>query len=261
MGYYTFANLGRWGAFGNQLWQLAGVSGEAFKVGAVPRFPRWFYEPFFSYPSEFFVDNLPEGKDFGESYMQNLDHWWEIRENIFAWSSPSDKALHAIDVQYRGIDLFDYTAVHVRRANNLTLPDHHPVPTIKYFEDALDLISPSKIVVFSDDLDWCRQQPLFKGALFAEGNDSKVNVMNLTKLNPTPLNTVAYDFAAMCQCKNFIVSNSTFSVWAAMISTFNNNLMENNKVVYPNNWYGKAIADLPFRDMFKYFDYWIGIDG
>jgi hypothetical protein len=256
--YLSFEWLSRFGAFGNQLWQIAGTIGEARKKGLQPCFPKWFYQPFFNFPEEMFFDTIPEAKDLGQQYMQDVDHWWDIRRDIFSYIGPSEQLAEKIYTLYSDINLSQYTAVHIRRANNLALPDHHPVPSLEYFEAGLSLIGNEKpVMVFSDDLEWCKKQSLFKDALFAKGNSSKVNVMDLTSPTPLALDTVALDFATMAMCRNFVISNSTFSGWAALLGTYQS--FRGNTVVVPKNWYGKAINHIPYENMFRYYN-WIRLD-
>jgi hypothetical protein len=258
--YLTFRHLGRFGAFGNQLWQIAGTIGEANKLGKTPLFPKWEYQKWFSIPEEMFTDPLPRvGQDSGAQYFQNLDHWWHMKETIFSYLEPSAYAKESVQALYPDVDFSSLTAIHVRRANNLQLPNHHPVPTAAYFSNALKILgkSPKECMVFSDDLEWCREQSFFDGAQFAVGNPPEINVLELTNHAPLALDSVALDYIAMTQCYDFIISNSTFSLWAALMSTYKNK--DENRVVVPRNWYGELVKGARFQDMFKH-QWWIQLE-
>ena len=237
----AFSNLGSFGALGNQLWQIAGAYGEGMKRNIEPTFPKWYYQDYFSVPERFFdyEDVIPgHRQDMGQVYLQDVDHWWKFRSDVFRMFEPSDLAYEMIEASFDGIELSQYTAVHVRRANNLHLPNHHPVPSLEYFEEALDyLVNNKDVIVFSDDLDWCRKQSVFDGAIFGVGNPGVDNVMELTAAQSKPVTSAAIDLLAMAQCRDMVISNSTFSGWAALISSYKN--FYQNTVISPRKWYGK----------------------
>jgi len=108
--------------------------------------------------------------------------------------------------------------LHVRRGDYLQLPTHHPTCTIDYYHKALANFD-GKVLVFSDDIDWCRktfQDPRFE---FVKGNLDYI------------------DLYLMSMCKNNIIANSSFSWWAAWL---NDN--KDKKVIAPKKWFGPAIS-------------------
>lgn len=231
---YSYKRLGTWGALGNQLFEIAGTIGEAIRDGANVSFPNWDYQPYFSVPSIFFTNEIGE-RDFSGDYLQNLNHFTHINHLIYQFFSPSELSKNFINNRYSDIlSVENKTAVHVRRANNISLPNHHPICSLDYFEECIDKIGETQLVVFSDDLEWCKQQDLFKDAYFAEGNPSNINVMDLTNGNPLSLPSVVFDLFLMTNMDKHIISNSTFSWWGAYLA-------KSRKVLYPMPWYGPAI--------------------
>jgi len=117
-------------------------------------------------------------------------------------------------------------AVHVRRgdlayANEvLRRPGlvHGPLMGADYFLTAMGLLPEEAIfLVFSDgkrDVEWCRSHLAAKRAVFVEGH------------------TAVQDFAIMQGCDHQIISNSTFSWWAAWL-----NRNPNKRVVAPRQWF------------------------
>lgn len=231
----TYSLLGVNGALGNQLWQIAGTLGWAMKNLAPPVFPRWDYEGFFNIPLKYFTYKIPENSlDLAPDYLQDIQHWDFIDELVKEVFAPSDDSRAWIVDRYANESLRKYVAVHVRRANNVGLPDHHPVCPITYFEQALDRIGNYPIMVFSDDPGWCREQPIFKDALYAEGIPKSVDVMELTKYAPLNHASAALDLLTMAQCGRHIISNSTFSWWGAYLA-------ESRQAIYPGRWYGPKV--------------------
>jgi len=72
-------------------------------------------------------------------------------------------------------------------------------------------------VVFSDDIEWCKQN--FSNAVFIENEKDYVEVY------------------LMSLCDNHIISNSSFSWWGAWM-----NKNENKTVIGPQIWFGPGIG-------------------
>ena len=99
--------------------------------------------------------------------------------------------------------------------------------TPEYFEKAINKISKMiekpQFVVFSDDVEWCKKNMKFpEGTVFESGNDPIWEKIRL-----------------MYSCKNFIISNSTFSWWAQYLSK-----NENKIVIAPKEWNRFEYTDL-----------------
>lgn len=238
---YTYSQLGQYGALGNQLWQIAGVVGNAMRDQQLVHLPKWDYDPYFNVP-EVFYNSVPGAsglKDFYPDYMQDLRHFEGYELIVRRMFKPSDGVLFEID----DLDLSHRTAVHVRRANNLNLPHHHPVPTLNYFEKALDMMDVEGLLVCSDDLEWCKKQSIFKDAMFGRGTPDGVNVMDLTSPTPFTNREAAIDLHMMARCKQHIIPNSTMSWWSAFIAN-------SQKVIYPEAWFGTALTHIDTSVMF-----------
>jgi hypothetical protein len=107
-------------------------------------------------------------------------------------------------------------SLHIRRTDYLASNGYHPVQTIEYYKNALDLIGDyDNLFIFSDDIDWCKSNLNFKNMIFRE-NHSEIE-----------------DLFLMSYCKNNIIANSTFSWWGAWL---NNN--KDKKVIAPAKWFG-----------------------
>ena len=93
--------------------------------------------------------------------------------------------------------------LHIRRGDYLNYPDRHPVTGLDYYEKCISLINKkSTIFVFSDDVQWVRQQRLFQdGRVQIIENDDEI-----------------YSLAFMSKChEGAICANSSFSWWGAFL--------------------------------------------
>jgi len=106
-----------------------------------------------------------------------------------------------------------YVGIHVRRAEY----GHHGIAAMDYYRNSLKQIRREKgnipAVIFTDEYNVCAYEfKTIPGVTVLKG-DTKV-----------PLN----DFYLLSRCRHFILSNSTFSYWAAFLGE-----TENSIVYYP----------------------------
>ena len=107
--------------------------------------------------------------------------------------------------------------VHIRRGDFVSGKDHHVVLDMTWYHEAIKLLDPgSRIMVFSDDIEWCKKQ--FNNVVFVNTGSA------------------FGDWAALRCCRDFIISNSTFSWWAAYLGTH-----KNKRVICPSRWYKLGI--------------------
>jgi len=128
----------------------------------------------------------------------------------------------------------DSLSIHVRRTDYLTIQDYHPVQNLSYYESAIDLLNhKGNIYIFSDDIQWCKDNFKFDKMHFIHNQDPLI------------------DLWTMASCEKNVIANSSFSWWAAWI---NNNY--NKKVVCPKNWFG---VNSPYSDRDILDNDWIKI--
>ena len=114
------------------------------------------------------------------------------------------------------IDLGNSTSLHVRRTDYLKSNGFHPVQPIEYYEKAISLIGDyERLLVFSDDIQWCKDNLKFDNMTFIEGYKDYEDIWT------------------MSMCKNNIIVNSSFSWWGAWL-----NENPDKKVIAPLNWFG-----------------------
>jgi hypothetical protein len=153
--------------------------------------------------------------------------------------------------EYRAeiLDLFGFanalnkglTSIHVRRGDYVQHQAAFPLCTMNYYTKAINAMRENgynDFLVFSDDIPWCKEKfkALSGNFYYSEGK------------------SVFGDLYSMAACENQIISNSTFSVWAAWA-----NQNPNKIVIAPDklkNWYGKNTG-VNTKDVYP--DEWVGI--
>ena len=111
-------------------------------------------------------------------------------------------------------------SIHVRRGDYVTLNNLHQVLPLAYYGQAVGLTGPYDLMlVFSDDMAWCRQNLSFEKMIFVEGQDD------------------AEDLWMMSLCRHNVIANSSFSWWGAWLNEY-----PSKKVVAPELWFGDVAA-------------------
>jgi hypothetical protein len=164
-----------------------------------------------------------------EKYFSNIKD--EIREMFTNYQVKMDNKLNYIFKN-------DVTcSVHVRRGDYLKHPNHHPTQNMSYYIEAMDKMSKNTtFIVFSDDIDWCKEN-------FASYNRNYIFMEN---------NKDYEDLYYMSKCNNNIICNSTFSWWGAWLNNSANKI-----VVAPKKWFGSALSTHNTDDL--YCENWVKI--
>ena len=238
----SYKALGANGRLGNQLFQIAGTLGRAHRAGDINNavFPHWAYQPYFNIPDHYFVaaNEITESIDGGYAYMQDLREFADCVDTIQAIFKPTDFALNEAHSLHPLFDQHSHTtAVHVRRGDYLGLQVTVTVCPIHYFTEAMNEMRArfphTHFLVFSDDNEWCLQN-------FAGHHD--VTVVT-SPANTTTVQSDMADFNLMRSCDAFIISNSTYSWWAAYSS-------QSTDVICPSRWLnGLASTQIPIETL------------
>ena len=140
--------------------------------------------------------------------------------------------------------------LHVRRGDpNLVDPrgfkwayvncsDQHPVQSLDYYEKALQEFGDNQpVVVFSDSVDWVKEQEFFSGDKFFI-SEPQYKYDDGSFLPYT-------DLCLMSLCSHAIIANSSMSWWGAWLQS-----NPNKKVIAPKMWFGPAYADKDTKDLY-----------
>jgi hypothetical protein len=159
-------------------------------------------------------------------YYQSYKYFNDIEiQKLFA---PDINMLTKLNSKYPVLQ--DNTvSLHIRRGDYITLSDFHHNLSISYYNNAIKQFPiGTKYLVFSDDIDWCKNIFIGNEYTFIESQSD------------------IEDLYLMSLCKHNIIANSTFSWWAAWL-----NCNTTKTVIYPNRWFGPAtINNLSTIDMF-----------
>ncbi len=164
-------------------------------------------------------------KIFLQGYFQKAEYFEgiknELRKEITINKSLSSIARHYLEEIVKN----NSVTVHIRRKElKETVPLQFYIDSINHIKDKIDK---PKFYIFSDDVKWCKE--------------NLSNTIHASFIEKT--NNQIEDFWLICNCKHFIISNSTFSWWGAWLSKHEakiviapSNIYWDNKDIIPNNW-------------------------
>jgi glycosyltransferase involved in cell wall biosynthesis len=237
------------GGLGNQMFQVAACVSLAKRLGYVAMFdPDTHFLPlqgrkFETYKTNIFrklitskklnIYHIYNSEKFNFTQIPNIQPFTIIKggyqsekyfdkKEIYKFFEIDDNHKKTLIEKYG--DVSNKVSLHVRRGDYLKLWPHHVFVGEEYYTKAIQMMGDREYLVFSDDMDWCKE--FFKGK-FDFIKDEDYNEMYL-----------------MSMCKDNIIGNSTFSWWGAWL---NRNPIK--KVIAPKTWFGPGYADWDTKDL------------
>lgn len=229
-----------WAQLGNQCFMIACAISHALKMDTIYSIPKKTTSPQIW---RTYFSHLPETKSATLHYYKEKRHCYDPLPEVDSltiegyWQS--EKYWHGYKEQIAEALGFvhkpePYVAVHIRRGDYLKYPDQFPTMPLDYYQAAIDHfveVGECRFKIYSDDLEWCRQhfKPEWWGAYveYSYRND--------------PLT----DMRDMYNASGFILANSTFSLFPALLRP------DNPMVIAPadDRWFGPAAKHLETCDL------------
>lgn len=163
---------------------------------------------------------------FWNSERYFIDHEKEIR-NDFLFKKKLSGANKEIALD---MGKNDSISIHVRRGDYVSSEatnKFHGTCGLDYYKKAVDLINKRvknpKYFVFSDDMEWVKENLKIRSAVYVEGNIGDKSYI---------------DMQLMSLCKHNIIANSSFSWWGAWLNSNAKKI-----VVAPKKWFNDTSVD------------------
>ena len=155
------------------------------------------------------------------------------------------------------IDSLETTPIflHIRRGDAIGKEHYHPVAPMSYYVEALKRFDKdTPCFVFSDDLDWCKSQDLFKSDKFLfNDNIERYDYQSMDGSGSMQYTLLPHvDLCLMSLCSGAIIVNSSFSWWGAWLQN------NRGKVIASKPWFGPSASHLDTSDVVP--DHWEIID-
>ena len=213
----AFSKLGRYGNLGNQLFQVAFITHFAAKYHLRYELPEWEYAGYFDYafnisaqvdcPNDLIVyePSLAYSEEYFLKFLPQMEKDKVDIEGYFQSYLYFSKA-HVLEIFKTGnkfrpvpIDRDNSVAISVRRGDFVDHPLYNNIEA-GTFLDVLKKFEGFKVHVFSDDFTYCKAHFIGRQFEFMEGLNGIEQLITLS----------SFDY--------FVLSNSTFSYWGAMLS-------------------------------------------
>ena len=196
----------------------------------------------FHFSQEFF-DNCPDNVNLhdyfqSEKYFLNVSNI--IRKDLTFKEDVLNPCKEIVSELNKPIFL------HVRRGDYVNSQNAHPVCPVEYYEKALEYYDKDcEILVFSDDIGWCKEQELF--------SDDRFMISEYQEKYPQTCDTndgrqqaliPYFDLCMMTLCSGGIMANSSMSWWGAW-------LIRNptKPIIAPKPWFGPQYKDYYMGDL------------
>ena len=239
----SFNNIGKLGRLGNQMFQYAALCGISQKIGTSCCCPyRFVVDPPISISECFYlghaldhmnnkVDHTYREMNFFYDDSFNLieknksvdlygyfqsekyfSHCKDLIRNQFTFKKHITDSVDNF-ISETNLNMDNYISVHIRRGDYLNLQDYHPIQSSEYYIKSMEYFEGKDFIIFSDDIDWCKQQPYFSknNTVYSEMDEHQ-------------------DLCLMSKCSGHIIANSSFSWWGAWLS--------GNETIAPLKWFG-----------------------
>jgi len=239
-----YNHLGRNGRLGNQMFQYAALRGIASNLGYEFTIPNSDFGDEWNTHQLFEIFKLTNLKSKGfveNNYIQEKQYNFDLElfnqcpdnVSLLGYFQTEKYFIHIKDSIREDFEFQDEIlknskevmsemenpiSLHVRRTDYVQKSQDHPPCTMEYYYEALSNFDKDRqVIIFSDDINWCKNQDIFKPDRFliSETGDN------------------AYDLCLMTLCSDYIIANSSFSWWGAWLSQ-----NENSKVIAPSRWFG-----------------------
>jgi hypothetical protein len=148
-------------------------------------------------------------------YYQSEKYFEKYSENIKSMFGAPLEFINKIRTEIPVIFNTEVTVINVRRGDYLYYPNYHPTVSPEYIAKALTLVPSKQYLIASDDIPWCKKYLNIPNAIYLEGWKSHEQLW------------------IMSMCHHYIISNSSFSWWAAYLSRHPNKI-----VIAPETWFG-----------------------
>ncbi len=147
---------------------------------------------------------------------------------------PSDAVRETMNEKWGHLLSEPRIVVHIRRGDYVNLPHFHCILKPAYYRDAINKMiaetSISSVLVFSDDIEWCKTIGLPTSSIFVDEPDDAVALY------------------LMSQFQHYVISNSSFSWWAVWLG-------KKASLVYaPKKWFG-TMGPQDVQDIYE--DTWV----
>lgn len=194
----------------------------------IPHSSCYYKEPHFHVDSALFKNKRDL---YIEGYWQSEKYFSEYRDELLQLFTLKDEIHGETQLYKENIDKIESVSLHIRRGDYITdhkTNNYHGICSVDYYRDAVEMIirniSDPHFFIFSDDLDWAK-----------ENLDFIDNITFVEIQKNIPDHEEMY---LMSICKHNIIANSSFSWWGAWLNQNTDKI-----VIAPKKWFNDSSID------------------
>jgi hypothetical protein len=205
----------------------------------IPPYKYIFREQDFEYqPIAYRSDMMLVGVFQSEKYFINY------RKELLDIFTPKSQVIDELKSKYRSILEQPNCAIHVRRGDYVNRTQYNPICSLDYYHAAIDLFpQDTTFLIFSDDLDWCKQT--WNSPRFTFAESCRTGSPSMARTQASEHKSEETDLYLMSMCQHQIIANSTFSWWGSWL-----NQNPHKQIVAPKTWFGNGLRHLNVDDIY-----------
>lgn len=177
-----------------------------------------------------------EDDDYIEGYFQSEKYFKNIRDILLEqFSIKQNLSNYTTEIEKKIIKTKNSCSIHIRRGDfvNTTNINIHGNCDLVYYKKAIssleDRIGKLKFFIFSDDIEWCKQNLEINNTVYIDSKEKRIP---------------HEDIYLMSLCGHNIIANSSFSWWGAWL-----NKNEDKIVIPPKRWFADEKLDKESMDI------------
>ena len=172
------------------------------------------------------LDGFFQSEQYFKHYSSDIKKLFTPDEGIVQWLY-ANTSIYAQFPELKEPN--DYCVICVRRGDYIMYKDVHNPCGMTYYCDAMAKMNKERYYIFSDDMEWCKQNFVGDQFVFLDIVDDLETFFVLTLF------------------KNYIISNSTFYWWGSYLS-----IHENPRVIAPDKWaFGKDVKKEQYWSIYR----------
>lgn len=230
----SFITTKLYGQMGNQMFMISAAIATALRHGAEYLIPR---ESSSRRHWPCYIQHLPQYRGQKIKFLYNEPHDFSFKPISYRpdmmLNGYFQSELHFKDYRKEILRAFNFpyetkegiVSIHVRRGDYVRLQDKHPPVTLEYIGEAINrllVMGYDRFLVFSDDIEWCKDNINSKAFFQCDFQYSEGWA-------------AIEDLILMSHCEHNIIANSTFSWWGAWLNQNSNKIVISPSV---DNWFG-----------------------
>lgn len=178
----------------------------------------------------------PEDHSYIEGYFQSEKYFMGVKDTLLnQFKLLNEYSDYFFKIENKILTSKNSCSVHIRRGDFLQSKNAsvHGFCSLDYYKRALEHLENEvgelSCFVFSDDIEWCKQNLILDNATFIESAEKRLP---------------HEDMLLMSRCHHNIIANSTFSWWGAWLNQY-----ESKRVVAPKRWFADEGLESQSKDI------------